>query len=317
MLLSLSQHHQQSIEEESNSIDSKDSIEVVTGQLVDLGEITERMPTPVIIRPSMSDEGETDSASIISSSSGSSGSIPNSLHWEVLRNENTESPAPPPIPPPRKKRNPTEAVRYVADSNQTTFPQIPKGDVFELDSRSSPLDDFSSSIADALIDTSRRLSDPGAASTLSSTGKDIYLTLKDAQFTNNASSSSLPVIHLSTDGMATTNSTTTDVRHMPTIPEQNDPWQPISTTSSGDSNPFKPGGSNVRKPPLKPQPYSGSGFKFFEETFAANPGAILTPLQVSKVDTNPSKTSPDPLADIFGPNGLQGYASIKTKNQDS
>ena len=308
---------QQINEDESNSIDSKESIEVVTGQLVDLGDITDRMPTPVIIRPSMSDEGETDSASIISSSSGSSGSIPNNLHWEVLRNENAESPAPPPVPPPRKKRNPTEPVRCVADSNQTSLPQMPKGDVFELESRSSPLDDFSSSIADALIDTSRRLSDPGAANTLSNTGKDIYLTLKDAHFTNNASSSSLPGILFSTDGAATTNSNTTDQRHMPTIPEQNDPWKPISSTSLVDSNPFKPGGSNVRKPPLKPQPYSGSGFKFFEETFAANPGAILTPVQVSKVDTNPSKTSPDPLADIFGPNGLQGYASTKTKNQDS
>ena len=297
---------------ESVSISSKDSLEVATGQLVDLTDSVhtmERMPTPVLIRPVLSDEGDTDSASIVSSSSSSSwGGVDT-----ITKNEHiSESPPSlmPPIPPPRKK--------HLKGGDKSKGGDL--HEIFELTNRSSPSSDFGSAVADALIKNSRRISDPFTAGSVSTTGEELQRALKDTTFTETASSMATP----------TFNSITSDQR-MPVISEAvkppNDPWQPIHTPGDYDSNPFKPGGAPVAKgsppiargaPPLKPQPYSGSGLKSFEKkrvtsSLESSLVGSLTLLDIAKLNSvggaaPTSNSTDDPLGDIFGHDGLKGYA---------
>ena len=284
---------------ESESLSSKESVEaVVTGQLVDISDESshlDRVPTPAAKQNS--DEGDTDSASIISSSSSSSGSF-SGLHMDVIKNDSfvMESTSPPVAPPRRKK----QAGRTLSSKNGTAS-SLPQIEMHELGSRNSPVSDFGSSIADTLIDHSRRCSNPISADLMSTTGEELYRQLKDVPFTN---STSMPVMtpqNNNTTDMSTS-SIAMDMRHLDSIKEgvvdlnQNDPWKPINSSKS-------PGG--VRKaPPIKPQPYSGSGFKFFENSYT-----ILTPVDVSNVSSKDTPPPPsDPLADIFGKDGLHGYA---------
>lgn len=299
---------------ESVSISSKDSLEVATGQLVDLTDSVhtmERMPTPVLIRPVLSDEGDTDSASIVSSSSSSSwGGVDT-----VTKNEHIPESPPslmPPVPPPRKKH-----LRGGEKSKGGDLHEI-----FELTNQNSPSSDFGSAVADALIKSSRRISDPFTAGSVSTAGEELQRALKDTTFTETG---------LTTTSMATPtyNSVTSDQR-MPVISEMvkppNDPWQPILTPGDYDNNPFKPGGALVAKgsppvargaPPLKPQPYSGSGLKNFERkkgtsSLESSLVGSLTPVDVSKLNSVGGVASAgnndDPLGDIFGHDGLKGYA---------
>lgn len=312
---------------ESASIGSKDSLEVATGQLVDLSDSAhsiERMPTPVLIRPGLSDEGDTDSASIVSSSSTSSGSMWGGVDT-ITKNEHiSESPPTmPPVPPPRKKHR--EKGKGGDGGNE----------IFELSNRSSPLSDFGSSIADALIKSSRRISDPVTAGSVSTAAEELHKALQDTTFTTSSSQTILTgsATPISSTAPPTFNTTTSDMR-MPAIDEDvkppNDPWQPIHAPSNEDHNPFKPGGALMSStdppvakgstpvaralPPLKPQPYSGSGLRNFEKIMTTPSGnETLMPLNVSKLDASvggasATNKSGDPLGDIFGHDGLKGYA---------
>ena len=330
---------------ENTSLDSKESVEitsadVVTGNLIDIEDDIGSLTIPVIIRP-LSDEGDTDSASIISSSS--SGSIPITTNtWDVMKTEN-EDPPPPPIPPPRRKHvktpDPTGPLidtnttpDYPNDSTSSTLPptstlppnttslsspSLPKHmnststlpnsesigyrpDLLDRNhGTQSPFDDFSSSIGEALIDTSRRFSDPRLADTMSNTGHDLF---KDVDCTLTSHSSSVPSLHLNSSVGRDQGLT-----GMPSIPENtqtNDPWKPFVTSN------FNVGGTSpqLRKPPPKPRPYSGGGIKLFSEMNASKPGAIMTPTPPPSSGSNNSSISPDPLANIFGSGGLHGYA---------
>ena len=321
---------------ENTSLDSKESVEitsadVVTGNLIDIEDDIDNLNIPVIIRP-LSDEGDTDSASIISSSS--SGSIPITTNtWDVMKTENLDSP-PPPIPPPRRKHVKTPdpngplidtntTPEYPNDSTSTLAPNttvlssLPKHmnststlpnsesigyrpDLLDRNhGTQSPFDDFSSSIGEALIDTSRRFSDPRLADTMSNTGHDLF---KDVDCTLTSHSSSVPSLHLNSSVGGDQGLT-----GMPSIPENtqtNDPWKPFVTSN------FNVGGTSpqLRKPPPKPRPYSGGGIKLFSELNASKPGAIMTPTPAPSSGSNNSSISPDPLANIFGSGGLHGYA---------
>lgn len=320
---------------ESASISSKDSLEVPTDQLVDIGDAAhiDRVPTPIIFRPGcFSEEGETDSASIVSSSSSSSGGdLLGVGPWEVTENKHAESPpTTAPVPPPRKKH-----LKDLGGIGGRGTPPNKPFEMYEISSSSTatvttPSSDLGSTIAEALIKNSRRISDPMTASTVSNTGLELHklaLQQNDTSFTVYPHTTSNDIL-ISTQATPTFNtSTATEPRpQMSSIteldsinsPPDNDPWKPIVNHHSNETapNPFKPGGASPgqsRHPPMKPQPYSGSGLKFFEKMHSANPGAILTPSNVSivgggnKTGIDGSSNS-DPLSDLFGQDGLHGYA---------
>lgn len=296
---------------ESGSLSSKESVEVITGQLVDI-ETTphvERMPTPILIRPGSAEEGETDSDSIISSNSNSSGSLAG-LQMEVVKNENADVP----VAPPRRKRQQQGRQLNSATStnNKDSALQI---EMFELERRASPISDFSLSIADTLLDHSRRCSSQLTADIMSSTGEELHKSLRESSFNHSASTPVMTTANIASSDLLTGSSTSCldSPRHMEVIKEHtdsitNDPWKPIDTSST-NTDAFQPGGAQIgnapptRAPPLKPQPYSGSGFKYFENT-------ILTPV---KVNVLKEEKSPDPLSDLFGEDGLHGYLKSNSK----
>ena len=268
---------------ENASLSSKDSVEVtssevLTGNLVDIGPYpAQELNVLESSQTVVSDEGDTESDSIISSSSGT-GSPTLGSPWP--------SSPPPPIPPPRKKRMETQAEP--SRDIPTNDPFVPLSAVnhslmsFQTtrQDRASPLDDFSSSIAELLINT-----DPNVANALSTTKND------SCQATSQGNTYSLPpniTTLASTTSSSTPNFSTAmplgDLRQcapsasLPASSAANDPWKPISPSRSAVLN--KP-----RVPPARPKPYSGAGTKSF-----------------------------DPLGDIFGAGGMHGYVKSTGNN---
>ncbi len=129
-----------------------------------------------------SEKDDSDKESVISTASSSSDqSTPE--HWEKFDEDQDLRP---PLPPPRS------ALRHFYDNNQrqnstspdyslessnddgrtnflNPFDEVPTG-------RTSPIDDFSASIAESLFSNSRQRSDPFAASTFATTGMDLIKT---------------------------------------------------------------------------------------------------------------------------------------------
>ena len=105
----------------------------------------------------MKDGQDTDTESVISTSS-SSGEEGN--QWERFDDDK------PPTPPPR-----TELHNPFSSKSDALV------QVSDVTGRSSPFDDFSSSIAQALFDNSKRRSDPFAATTFASMSRDICKTI--------------------------------------------------------------------------------------------------------------------------------------------
>lgn len=263
---------------ESASVDSKDSIEVLTGNLVDLsidGHFP-RMPTPIIFKPV---DDDTDSDSLKSSSSDE---IP--MCGEVTANQHSESP-PPPIPPPRRGRGGGDKNRDPSTGNlvdiSSSRAKSPFVKVTDETSRRVVLDsDFTSSIVDALIDGSRRTSYQRAGDLMSRTAADL---------SNPSTPCPSPL------GFSTHESR-----------PNNDPWAPVTpNTASPDLNIFKPGGASPPttrgQPPKPPRPYTGSGMTQF-------PGEILTPSKVPLSYSISQPPSGDPLGNIFDSFNMQDYA---------
>jgi hypothetical protein len=300
---------------ESASLSSKESMEVLTDQLIDIGDDTDRVPTPLVFRP-LSDEGDTDSASIISSSSTSSGSM-SGLQWggETIKNDNALDT--PPVPPPRKKRVNVVKQNDNIFSKATSLSKS-RNEEYEMENRSSPIADFGLSIADTLIGNSRKFSDPLAATSLSDAGLELHKALqKDTSFTTVSSTQSLQCTTTSSNGGVISDIISDNSRSMPVILEsadnRSDPWEPIPLQPEVGRNPFQPGGAPTNKPsppikPARPQPYSGT---FFEKFLSSNQGNILTPMKVASANNiDSTQTAPkDPLDDIFGIDGLKGYAT--------
>ena len=279
--------------DDATSLDSKESAEsgeVITGRLIDFDEVSSEMsrrhsiPVPItIIRPT-SDDDETDSASIISSSSSSSGT----KSWDIddiIRNDR-------PVPPPRRKHqikqeNLAVGVGQLIDISSEPTKQDGRqlSGINREQGSESPLNDFTSGIAEGLYNLSKRYSDPLVASTVSNTGNDLFNSVDSRYFTSNNS--------ISTASLPGNNS-----EKMASIPERptNDPWKPVDVSPNLSNR--------TRPPPPKPQPYIGTGPKIFMDTNAKQPGAILTPHVPSQTQTS----SQDPLADIFGNGGLHAYA---------
>ena len=288
--------HKGIFNEDAMSLDSKESGEsgeVLTGTLVDIDddntEISRRhsvpLPIPIIIRPKSDDDDDTDSASIISSSSGSSG---NKL-WDIIHSDEGRNEEPiPPVPPPRKKHKPKQqensAVGQLIDLHSDPPTAHKQQSLTTKEGSDSPLNDFTSGIAESLVNLSKRYSDPLVANTVSSTGQDLFDCVDS------------------------------DTNKMTFIPEDqpsNDPWKPL------DSSPNLSAPSQTQRapPPPKPQPYIGTGPKLFMEVYAKQPGAILTPNVTSENESSEPK-SQDPLADIFGNGGLHAYAFQKDDSKD-
>ncbi len=289
--------------EDAASLDSKESAEsgeVMTGTLIDFDDVhvasamnrRNSIPVPItIIRPMSDDDDETETDSIVSSTSGSSGT----KSWDVddLRNEEPH----PPVPPPRRKhqnKQENSATGQLIDISSTESSN-PNGhqslnNIREQRGSESPLNDFTSGIAEGLYSLSKRYSDPLVANSVSNTGHDLFNTV-NSHNTNNASSTiSLP-----------------NCDRMSTIPEgpTNDPWKVVD---------MSPNLSQPRPLPPKPQPYTGTGPTLFLSSNTKQPGAVLIPT-VPSTETSPSKQ--DPLADIFGNGGLHGYAFQQNSSNDS
>lgn len=291
---------------ESASLCSKDSTdatqpEVLTANLVDLGvtlrQEEEEKTRPTEIGTGLVSNSDTESESVISSDSDAVD--PATLWTEpcVLQNSHTESP--PPVPPPRSKRqhkaNLEQQPNLAAPQPQLITPHPQFGP------RPSPFDDFGSSIASALLDHSRRKSDPHTANTLSVTGMDLFKAM------DHHSSLYQPAPHQlrASSGSPTTNFGTmhTDGRPLsappPTAAEFNDPWKPLPTNNSQQPGQLALSQRAKRlPPPMKPQPYGGSGAKAF--------------IQTDKQPTATSSSSSlDPFSelDLFGSQGMKGYAN--------
>ncbi len=281
------------------SLDSKESVEsgdVLTGNLIDIDDDTlvnrrHSIPVPIIIRPRLtSDDDETDSASIISSSSGSSS---NKL-WDASPSDDVHESVPAPIAPPRSRKrskpvSDSTAIGNLIDISEPPKPTINSAHVLlNRDQESeSPLSDFTSGIAEGLVNLSKRYSDPLVANTVSNTGQDLFNTVDTNQMhvPHAASTVSLPVTSNSSEERM---STIFEASH-PT----NDPWKPVDNSPNLSSK----GGRSRGPPPKPPQPYIGTGPKLFT-------GPVLTPT----ASHNDTQKSQDPLANIFGNGGLHAYA---------
>lgn len=275
---------------ESASLCSKDSIEVaqtevVTANLVDLGpEVKEEEGEGVEKQTRSPIEDETESESVISSDSSRASPT---LLWadsHVIQNHNTASP--PPIPPPRTKRQPKASVK---PSNVQAEHQLPPFyHPAQFGPRPSPFDDFSSSIAAALIDNSKRYTDPQAASTLSVTGMDLFKAVDGARGSGPVCSSiGIPTASVSTDGDGRPSSAPPS--SSPPTPMTNDPWKPLTQQQA----PLL-ASQKVKRlpPPIKPQPYGGSGAKAFL----------------------PSPSDPFSDLDLFGSRGMREYAKADSEH---
>ena len=276
---------------ESASLCSKDSIEVsqtevVTANLVDLGPEVKLEEEGVDRQASFPKEDETESESVISSDSSRASP---SLVWadsRVLQNHHAESP--PPIPPPRSKRQNKPAGQLSSAEEHKLQPFLHPP---QFGPRPSPFDDFSSSIAATLIHNSKRYSDPQAANTLSGTGMDLFKALDGAISREH---STPPVC---SKGTPTTDPSISEANERPSsapppssssYPLTNDPWKPLP-----QQTPLLQSQRAKRlPPPIKPQPYGGSGAK-----------AFLQP-------NSSTAHSSDPFSelDLFGAQGMQGYA---------
>ena len=242
------------LNEDTLSLDSKESAgsgEVITGNLIDIDDENDimrsrpSMPVPMIIR-SISDDDETDSASIVSSNSSDSANVWNDhqLKKNGIRDREVASSSPPPIAPPRRNRKVIRTPEPSPVSLIDLDTEIPKSHDLqhplnrEGTGSESPLNDFTSSIAEQLVNNSKRLSDPLFANTMSNTGLDLIKTLDSSS--HNYSSPNLP-------SMANSKG---EVREMTSIPEvdqpSNDPWKPLdSSPNLSESN----SPSRLRKPP--------------------------------------------------------------------
>ena len=286
--------------EDALSLDSKESAEsgdVLTGTLIDFDDESDHhrrpsIPVPIIIRPT-SDDDETDSASIISSSSGSSGN----KMWDVI----TDVPeSEPPIPPPRsRKKLRAPEVGQLIDIH-SELPKAPHEHLLRerQQGSESPLNDFTSAIAEDLVNLSKRYSDPLVASTVSNTGHDLFNSV-DTRHPPSDRNISVPSLPVSGPGKM---ATIVEANQPPT----NDPWKPLDSPDL--HTPKNTSGRTRAPPPPKPQPYIGTGPKVFMELYEKQPGAILTPDVTSEVDDTQRRKSDDPLADIFGNGGLHAYA---------
>ena len=280
------------------SLDSKESVEsgeVLTGNLIDIDDDTllnrrHSIPVPIIIRPT-SDDDETDSASIISSSSGSSS---NKL-WDVIPSDDVHESTPLPIAPPRSRKKSKPVSDCTAIGNLIDIhSEQPKPTINSAhmllnrdQGNESPLSDFTSGIAEGLVNLSKRYSDPLVANTVSNTGQDLFNTVDTTQIhiPHPSSTGSLPVLSNSSEERM---STIFEASH-PT----NDPWKPVDNSPNLSSK----GGRSRGPPPKPPLPYIGTGPKLFT-------GPILTPT----ASQNDTQESQDPLANIFGNGGLHAYA---------
>ena len=280
---------------ESASLCSKDSTdatnqpEVLTANLVDLGvslrEEEDEKERPNQCVENLSNGDMTESDSVISSDSDPTGP---SLNWadsNVLQNSHAESP--PPIPPPRSKRHP----KAQTERPNLVIPHPQYGP------RPPPFDDFGPSVAAALIKNSHQLSDPRSANTLSVTGMDLFKSMEHTTTLQH------PAPHLrASSGSPTTNLRTTQAFDRPcSAPppsEINDPWKPLPQSSA---SPLLSQRAKRLPPPLKPQPYGGSGAGAFIQSEQPPPA-----LPSSQMDLLSE-------LDLFGLQGMKGY----TTNSDS
>lgn len=296
---------------ENASVNSKDSTdgshgevlapndnpgEVLTAKLVDLSQGLSEVEEEKAEQEGSPDASETDSESVISSSSSEA---PPTSVWDdigVLTNRNIASPSPPPpIPPPRSKRHDKKSPQLLSDLEQTNLdrasPLVPAtgsgraGPLINVSSadqmnkhtplphinypprfgpRASPFDDLGSSIASALIDTSKRHSDPHHAGVLTNAGMDLFKAMD-----NNG--------RLSPQPSQNNAGSTTDAA--------NDPWKPITPQQTTLSRAKK------LPPPIKPHPYGGSGVQTFLKT-----------------DTDKATSDPFSNLDLFGTRGMKEYA---------
>ena len=263
---------------ESASLDSKDSIEVITGNLVDLSidGHPPRMPTPIIFKPTIDD---TDSDSLQSSSSEE---IP--LPSEVTVNEHSESP-PPPIPPPRRgrERNREPFTGNLIDIS-TESPSI------RVTNETSAVTDFTSSIVDALMDGSRG---SGYQDMMSRTAHDL----------SSPSTPSPTPQEFSTHDSRPSNDPWTPVSPNKSLPSN------LDALKTGRVSPL----TKRVCPPKPPRPYAGSGVTHFLEQRKAFPSDILTPSKVPLTDSTSQKPK-DPLGNIFDSFNMQDYALKSTQN---
>ena len=279
---------------ESASLCSKDSTdatnqpEVLTANLVDLGvslreeeEEEEKKDVPNQHTENLFDGDLTESDSVISSDSDPTGP---SLHWadsNVLQNVHAESP--PPVPPPRTKRHHPKAQ---PERPNLVIPHPQYGP------RPSPFNDnFGPSVAAALIKNS--------ANALSATGMDLFKSLEPS------TTASTTLQHLAPQLRASSGSPTTNLRtaqafdrplSAPPPSMINDPWKPLPQSSA---SPLLSQRAKRLPPPLKPQPYDGSGAVAFMQSESSPPASSQMDL-LSELD-------------LFGLQGLKGY----TMNNDS
>lgn len=277
------------------SIDSKESgesidDEVLTAMLINFEDDPEMarkhsIHRPMVIRPrdDDDDDDDTDTDSLVSSSSGNSGNKMSDIISPTEEEDKVTDIPPMPIPPPRRKKKVSQEpvavgtlIDLTPDSSNSHSPSVGTGgsanNSKDNEGSFSSLDDFTSGIAETLVNISKRCSDPMVASTVSHMGRDLFNSVD-----NDPSTVQPPL--------------------PPVLEKRNNPWEHIETSP------------NLRRPaaaPPKPQPYIGTGYKHFMET-RQQPGTILTPNVESAKDSSHSSSS-DPLANIFGNGGLHAYA---------
>ena len=178
------------------------------------------------------DDKDHSGSESIASTTSSSGAI--SQEWEKFDDDENR----PPLPPPRSELK----HLFSGESKNSALspieaPPMEGLNPFESNmGRTSPIDGFSSSIAQSLFDSSKRRSDPFAASTLATMSMDIFKTVTEATDSDLPD----PLIPTSSVGSATINVPTSSFPTVRSSPQ-------IFSHSTGNVNKLgiSNGGSNL------------------------------------------------------------------------
>lgn len=200
--------------------------EVATGNLIDIASTASEGPTK--------DDTERRAESPISTASSSSeDSIPED--WERFENNEFR----PPLPPPRSSLDtqPGNQQRLAEDSpvqdaseSQSSSSSLNPFETDIIARTSSPFDDFGTSVAQSLISSSRRFSDPFAADTLATMSSDLMKTLG---VVSEEGALPTPLVPTSSSGNPTSNALTALPRSSPQVGTAR-----ISRSTLGVSAPF-------------------------------------------------------------------------------